>query len=239
MKKVIHKSNTRGYVNHGWLESQHSFSFAGYFNPDRMNFGALRVFNDDIVQPKMGFGTHPHSNMEIISIPLSGALSHKDSMGNKKAITTGEVQAMTAGTGLTHSEFNDSSTEKVNFFQLWIMPNKQNVVPNYDQKHFNESERKDQLQVLVSSVDTINDGSLKIQQDAKISRITLSQGNDINYQLKSEKHGLYIFNIDGSIMVSDEELEKRDAVGVWETKEATIKANLTSDLLLVEVPMSF
>lgn len=237
MKTVLHKANSRGHANHSWLESYHTFSFANYYNPERMHFGALRVFNDDYVQPKMGFGTHPHNNMEIISIPLVGALSHKDSMGNKKAITTGEVQAMSAGSGLTHSEFNDSSEERVNFFQLWIIPNEENVVPRYEQKHFKEDERKDQLQVLVSSVNSEDRESLKIHQDAQISRITLTEGNTFDYTAKSEKHGVYIMNIEGSISIDEQQLEKRDALGVWETSKITLKARKTSDILLVEVPM--
>lgn len=238
MKTVLHKANSRGHANHGWLESYHTFSFANYYNPERMHFGALRVFNDDYVQPKMGFGTHPHNNMEIISIPLSGALSHKDSMGNKKAIATGEVQTMTAGSGLTHSEFNDSSNKKVNFFQLWIIPSEQNVVPRYEQKHFKEAERKDQLQVLVSSVNSHNNDSLKIHQDAQISRITLSEGNTFEYTLKTENHGVYIMNIDGGVLVANELLATRDAIGIWDTKTVKIVANSTSDILLVEVPMT-
>ncbi len=238
MKTIIHKANTRGHANHGWLESYHSFSFANYYNPERMSFGALRVFNDDYVEPKMGFGTHPHNNMEIISIPLSGALSHKDSMDNKKAITTGEVQAMSAGSGLTHSEFNDSKTEKANFFQLWIVPNELNVSPQYEQKYFEEADRKDTLQVLVSPVDSKENGSLKIHQDAQISRIILTEGNTFKYTLKSENHGLYTMNIDGNISIDKHILDKRDALGVWETSEVKLTANTTSDVLLVEVPMT-
>lgn len=195
------------------------------------------MFNDDYVQPKMGFGTHPHNNMEIISIPLVGALSHKDSMGNKKAITTGEVQAMSAGSGLTHSEFNDSSDERVNFFQLWIIPNEENVVPRYEQKHFKEEERKDQLQVLVSSVNSEDRESLKIHQDAQISRITLTEGNTFDYTTKSEDHGVYIMNVEGNITIDEQQLENRDALGIWDTSKVTLKARKTSDILLVEVPM--
>lgn len=237
MNTIIHKATTRGYANHGWLKSYHSFSFANYQNSERMNFGMLRVFNDDIVQPKMGFGTHPHNNMEIISIPLSGALSHKDSMGNKRAIEVDEVQVMSAGTGLMHSEFNDSSTEKTNFFQLWIVPNEQNVTPKYEQKQFNLIERKDQLQILVSSVKSKNPESLKMHQDAQISRIELSKGNTFEYQLKSKENGVYLMNIKGEIIVNNEKLSTRDAIGVWNAESFKIESQEDSDLLFVEVPM--
>ncbi|MDJ0646177.1 MAG: pirin family protein [Flavobacteriaceae bacterium] len=237
MKSIIHRAASRGYADHGWLRSHHSFSFAGYHNPERMNFGALRVFNDDVVKPKMGFGTHPHNNMEIISIPLSGALSHKDSMNNKRAITSDEVQAMSAGTGLTHSEFNDSTSEEVNFFQLWIVPDTQNVNPRYDQKHFHSNERKNEFQVLVDSIASKHIDSLKIHQDAKISRIELEDGKTINYELKSDKHGVYIMNIRGSISTAGEQLEQRDAMGIWETDEIALTATENSDILIVEVPM--
>ena len=237
MKTIIHKASTRGHANHGWLESKHSFSFANYHNPERMNFGALRVFNDDIVQSKMGFGTHPHNNMEIISIPIQGALSHKDSMGNKRAIEVDEVQVMSAGTGLMHSEFNDSKTEKVIFFQLWIVPNKQSVTPHYEQKWFDKELRKDALQILVSSVDSDNDGSLRIHQDAQISRINLSKGQVFEYQLKSKENGVYLMNINGVVIVNNEELSTRDAVGVYDTDRFTIETKEESDILFVEVPM--
>ncbi|WP_299157360.1 pirin family protein [uncultured Tenacibaculum sp.] len=239
MKTILHRADSRGYVNHGWLESYHSFSFAGYYNSDRMNFGALRVFNDDIVEAKEGFGTHPHKNMEIISIPLLGALSHKDSMGNKKAITAGEVQVMSAGSGLTHSEFNDNELEKVNFFQLWIVPSEQNITPKYEQKYFKETERNNKLQILVSSENSKDDKSLKIQQDAQISRITLHKNEALEYKLKSNNHGVYIMNIEGDIKIDNNILGKRDAIGIWETRSINIIAQRTSDILFVEVPMIF
>ena len=153
MKKIIHKAASRGYADHGWLRSYHTFSFASYQNSERMNFGMLRVLNDDVVQPEMGFGTHPHRNMEIISIPISGALSHKDSIGNKRSIEVGEVQVMSAGTGLKHSEFNDSKIDAVNFLQLWIIPEIENITPHYNQKIFEALERKNKFQVLVSPKD--------------------------------------------------------------------------------------
>ncbi len=238
MKTILYKADSRGFANHGWLKSHHTFSFASYHNPERMHFGALRVFNDDLVQPKMGFGTHPHDNMEIISIPLSGALSHKDSMDNKRAITPQEVQAMSAGTGLTHSEFNDSSDEAVNFFQLWIIPDTRNVSPRYEQKNFDETQRVNQLQVLVESVNSSDESTLKIHQDAKISRIDLEQGQSLEYRLKSKDHGVFIMNISGSTQVAEQALDERDAIGISEIDSLRIvSTTTTADILLVEVPM--
>ena len=234
MKKIVHKADTRGYANHGWLKSYHTFSFAGYNNPERMNFGMLRVLNDDVVQPKMGFGTHPHRNMEIISIPISGALSHKDSMDNKRSIEVGEVQVMSAGTGLTHSEFNDSKTNETNFLQLWIIPEKQEVATYYNQKEFKEADRKNKFQTLVSPRTNLVEGSLPIHQQGYISMIDLDENIETEYHLKN---GAYFFLIDGEVNIADETLEKRDAVGIIETEKVTVKANKNSKLLVVDVPM--
>ncbi len=234
MKKTIHKAATRGFANHGWLKSYHTFSFANFFNPERMNFGMLRVLNDDIVQPKMGFGTHPHKNMEIISIPISGALSHKDSMNNQRSIEVGEVQVMSAGTGLTHSEFNHSKTAETNFLQLWIIPEKNEVEPYYNQKRFNEIERKNKFQTLVSPRDKQVEGSLPINQQGYISMIDLENGFEIDYDLKN---GAYFFLIDGEVSIADETLEKRDAVGIENTEKVTVKALKNSKLLVIDVPM--
>lgn len=235
MKKIIHKAASRGFANHGWLQSYHTFSFAKYHNPDRMNFGMLRVLNDDIVKPKMGFGTHPHNNMEIISIPISGALSHKDSMNNKRSIEVDEIQVMSAGTGLTHSEFNDSTTDEVNFLQLWILPAQQNVAPYYNQKKFEASERKNKFQSVISPKTQQIEGSLPINQQAYIFMIDLDADFEIEYELK---HGAYFFLIDGEVSIAGETLEKRDAVGIYETNKVTIKANKESKLLVIDVPMN-
>lgn len=235
MEKIIHKANTRGFANHGWLKSFHSFSFAGYQNPERMNFGMLRVLNDDVVQPKMGFGTHPHRNMEIISIPISGALSHKDSMNNKRSIEVGEVQVMSAGTGLTHSEFNDSSTDVVNFLQLWIIPEIENVTPYYNQKMFAAEERKNKFQTLVSPRDKQVEGSLPIHQQGYILMIDLDKGFDTTYTLVD---GAYFFLLEGEVSVADETLEKRDAAGFFNVDKVAIKASKNSKLLIIDVPMS-
>lgn len=235
MIKTIHKADTRGFANHDWLKSYHTFSFASYQNPERMNFGMLRVLNDDVVQPKMGFGTHPHKNMEIISIPISGALSHKDSMDNKRAIEVGEVQVMSAGTGVTHSEFNDSKTEASNFLQLWIIPEQQEVEPYYNQKLFDEAGRKNKFQTLVSPRDKQVAGSLPIHQQGYISMIDLEEGVETEYQLKN---GAYFFLIDGKVEVADEVLEKRDAIGITEINKVSVKATSKSKLLVIDVPMN-
>jgi redox-sensitive bicupin YhaK (pirin superfamily) len=235
MKKIIHKSATRGVANHGWLTSRHTFSFACYQNHERMNFGMLRVLNDDIVQPKMGFGTHPHKNMEIISIPISGALSHKDNMDNKRSIEVGEVQVMSAGTGLTHSEFNDSRTNEVNFLQLWIIPETENTTPYYDQKTFDEAGRHNKFQTLVSPKSNQVNGSLPIHQQGYISMIDLEVDFKTEYHLKK---GAYFFLIEGAVLIADEKLQRRDAIGISETEKVIIKASQQSKLLVIDVPMN-
>jgi hypothetical protein len=234
MKKTIHKADTRGFANHGWLKSYHTFSFANYQNPNRMNFGMLRVLNDDLVQPKMGFGTHPHRNMEIISIPISGALSHKDDMNNQRSIEVGEVQVMSAGTGVTHSEFNDSKTEASNFLQLWILPEKQEVEPYYNQKMFASAGRKNKFQTLVSPKDKKIEGSLPINQQGYISMIDLEANFETEYELKN---GVYFFLIDGEVSVADEVLENRDAIGIENVEKVNVKASKDSKLLIIDVPM--
>ena len=234
MKKIIHKAESRGYADHGWLRSHHTFSFASYQNSERINFGMLRVLNDDVVQPEMGFGTHPHRNMEIISIPISGALSHTDSIGNKRSIEVGEVQVMSAGTGLKHSEFNDSKIDAVNFLQLWIIPEIENITPYYNQKIFEALERKNKFQVLVSPKDKQVVGSLPINQQGYISMIDLDKGFETAYDLKN---GAYFFLIEGEVLIEGENLEKRDAMGVVEKNKVNIKANKSSKLLVIDVPM--
>tara|TARA_B100000809_G_C15038020_1_gene494486 strand:- start:221 stop:928 length:708 start_codon:yes stop_codon:yes gene_type:complete len=234
MKKIIHKAESRGYADHGWLRSHHTFSFASYQNSERINFGMLRVLNDDVVQPEMGFGTHPHRNMEIISIPISGALSHTDSIGNKRSIEVGEVQVMSAGTGLKHSEFNDSKIDAVNFLQLWIIPEIENITPYYNQKIFEALERKNKFQVLVSPNDKQVVGSLPINQQGYISMIDLDKGFETAYDLKN---GAYFFLIEGEVLIEDENLKRRDAIGIIEKNKVNIKANKSSKLLVIDVPM--
>lgn len=238
MKTVIHKANNRGFANHGWLQANHSFSFASYFDKDKIQFGALRVLNDDVIAPKMGFGTHPHDTMEIITIPLKGVLKHKDSMHNEwQFVAEGEVQIMSAGTGIQHSEINGSAEEYLSLFQIWIIPNKSNVKPRYGQKAFPSEERKNKLQTLVSSVEENHDGSLKIHQDATISRIDLDKGKIFEYKLKSKNHGVYVMNIHGDVLIDENQLETRDAAGISETECISLTANEDSGLLIIEVPM--
>lgn len=240
MNTIFHKSDSRGFANHGWLQANHSFSFANFYNPDKVHFGALRVLNDDVIAPKMGFGTHPHNDMEIITIPLKGVLKHKDNMGDEWIpVKPGEVQIMSAGTGVQHSEINGSADEHLGLFQIWIMPNKQHVKPRYDQKAFDANERKNKLQTLVTSIDENHEGSLKIHQDALISRIDLDKGKSFEYSLKSKNHGVYVMNIHGKIIISETILETRDAIGVSDTDSFKINVEEDSSLLFIEVPMTF
>ena len=238
MKSIIHKSNTRGFADHGWLKSHHTFSFGSYQNADRMSFGMLRVLNDDVVQPKMGFGTHPHQNMEIISIPLKGALSHKDSMGNKIAIEVDEIQVMSAGTGLTHSEFNDSKTDAVNFLQLWIIPEEMGVTPNYEQRKFSEGGKQNKLQTVVAPRDKLEGDALPISQQAYIYRLDLETQTVIDVAIRVEENGLYVFVEEGNVEINGNILSSRDAIGVYDFKETSIIANENSKLIIIEVPMN-
>ncbi|MFG6685857.1 pirin family protein [Mariniflexile sp. HNIBRBA6329] len=240
MKTIIHKAESRGFANHGWLQANHSFSFASYHNSEKVHFGALRVFNDDIIAPKMGFGTHPHDNMEIITIPLKGVLKHKDNMGDSWIpVLPNEVQVMSAGTGVQHSEINGSADEHLSLFQIWIFPDKQHVEPRYDQKKFEASDRKNKLQILVTSIDENHEGSLKIHQDAIISRIDLDSNIDFEYKLKSKNHGVYMMTINGKVLIDNDILETRDAVGIFDTESFSIIAEQDSSLLFIEVPMEF
>ncbi|MFC4722012.1 pirin family protein [Geojedonia litorea] len=240
MKTTFHKAESRGFANHGWLQANHSFSFANYYNPENMNFGALRVLNDDVIAPKMGFGTHPHNNMEIITIPLKGVLKHRDNMHDEwQPVLPGEVQVMSAGTGVQHSEINGSIVEHLSLFQIWIMPNKQNVAPRYGQKTFDVNDRINKLQTLVTSIDDDHEGSLKIHQDAKISRIDLENGQNFQYNLMSIKHGVYLMNIHGRISIDNKTLNTRDAIGIWDASSFEISSEEDSSVLFIEVPMNF
>ncbi len=231
--RVFHGAETRGLANHGWLISRHSFSFAGYYNPDRMNFGALRVLNDDIVKPGMGFGAHPHDNMEIISIPISGSLAHKDSTGHEREIKTGEVQIMSAGSGIYHSEYNHSNTEEVNFLQIWILPKERNISPRYDQKDFSHELKNNELVTVVSPNDN---HALWINQNAQLSLGNLKAGSSLAYNPGFKDNGIYAFLIDGEVAVNNAKLNKRDAVGMFDISEITIKIKKDSRLLLIEIP---
>lgn len=236
MTTTIHKAETRGHADHGWLNSHHTFSFANYYDPQRVHFGALRVLNDDIVTGGMGFGTHPHDNMEIISIPLKGALEHKDSMGNTGVITKGEVQIMSAGTGIRHSEFNHSKTEMVNFLQLWIFPKLKNITPRYDQKLFDLAERKNKFQTLVAPD---GENAMHINQDAWLSMVDLDAANKITYQIHKPGNGVYIFMIEGAASAGNLQLKKRDGAGITDAQEIEFTAESNAEILLIEVPMQF
>jgi len=240
MKVTIYKATDRGYANYDWLQANYSFSFANYYNPGKSNFGALRVLNDDVIQGGMGFGKHPHDNMEIITIPLQGALAHKDSMSEEWIpLNTGEVQVMSAGKGIMHAEKNNSSTDFINLFQIWIIPEELEVEPSYNQMQFEVAERKNKLQTLVTSYQEVDVNSLKIHQDAKISRIDLSEKKEFTYDLKSINHGVYMMLISGEITIEGKKLIGRDAVGVSETGGFTIIANQDTEILFIEVPMEF
>lgn len=235
MKTLHIKANTRGYANHGWLEVNHMFSFAGYFNPQRMNFGALRVLNDDIIQGGTGFSTHPHDNMEIITVPLEGSLRHKDSMGFEGIIKKGEVQVMSAGTGVHHSEFNGSSKDFANICQIWVIPNQRNVEPRYDQLDFDLTENKWQ-QIISPNQD--DEGSW-IYSDTWINHGIFDTGQTLNYQLHKEGNGLFIFLIEGELTIDDHVIERRDGFGLWDTNEVNLELKKDSRILLLEVPMTF
>ncbi len=237
MNTVLHKADTRGHANHGWLDSHHTFSFANYYEPSRVHFGALRVLNDDIVQGGMGFGTHPHDNMEIISIPLSGDLEHRDSMGNTGVIRQNDVQIMSAGTGIQHSEYNKNRDRLVNFLQIWVFPRKRNIEPRYDQKTFKAEDRVNQLQTIVSPDDAVADGGVKINQDAWFHLVKLEKGKSVDYKLHHPDHGVYAFVLDGSLSLAGQDLTRRDGLGVWEVTDLTLSAQQDSEVLLMEVPM--
>ncbi|GAB5563109.1 MAG: pirin family protein [Winogradskyella sp.] len=237
MNTVLHKADTRGNANHGWLQSKHSFSFANYHNPERMNFGLLRVLNDDIVAPAMGFGTHPHQNMEIISIPLEGDLEHKDSMGNVAVIKSGDIQVLSAGTGITHSEYNKNKDKDVKFLQIWIFPNEQSVEPRYDQVTLDVNDRENKLQQVLSP--NPEDSGVWIHQDAWFNMTNLDEGKTLTYNLnKPEKNGVYVFVLKGDATINNQSLNERDGFGMWDINDIDIKADSNTELLLMEVPMN-
>lgn len=236
MKKILHQADSRGIADHGWLHSRHTFSFADYHNPQRMGFGKLRVINDDIVDPGAGFGTHPHHDMEIISIPLSGSLRHQDSMGNKHIINTGEVQLMSAGSGITHSEYNNSDTEAVNFLQIWVYPKLKNIAPRYGQKTPATKDRDNRFSTVISPDN--DGGNIHINQDAWISLGDFDAGQRSEYVLHKTGNGVYVFVIDGSVNIDNQILKKRDAIGLTELDMLMVNTNDSAKLLIIEVPMS-
>ncbi|WP_010136938.1 pirin family protein [Ochrovirga pacifica] len=235
MKKTIHRAGTRGHANHGWLDSHHTFSFAGYHEPTRMNFGVLRVLNDDKVAGGKGFGTHPHDNMEIISIPLSGDLEHKDSMGTHGVIKEGDIQVMSAGTGVYHSEFNKNADIPVEFLQIWLFPNKKDVTPRYDQQSIKELEKQNEFYQILSP--NAEDEGVWIHQDAYFSMGKFDGTTTATYQLQNKENGLYVFVLYGDLRVDDTELISRDGLGIQEADEVHFEFKTSSHILLMEVPM--
>ena len=235
MNIMIHKSESRGHANHGWLDTFHTFSFGMYHEPSRIHFGMLRVLNDDFVIGGAGFGKHNHDNMEIISIPLQGSLAHSDSTGNEGVISTGDVQIMSAGSGIQHAEYNASETELVNFLQLWIIPKENNIQPRYDQLSFTKEQLRNQLRPIVSA--TEKEGTLWINQDAELYLGEFDASIEISHDIKSANHGIYIFVIEGSLTIGDITLNKRDGIGIYDTDSVLATVHKHSKLLLIEVPI--
>lgn len=236
LQYTLHKAETRGDANHGWLQSKHTFSFANYYDANRMHFGVLRVLNDDTVSAGMGFGTHSHNNMEIISIPLEGDLEHKDSMGNTTVIRKGDIQIMSAGTGIQHSEYNKNKDAEVKFLQIWIIPNKKNVTPRYDQITLNPLDRKNQLQQIISPYP--DDAGIWIHQNAWFYLADFDTDFSLSYSLKSKENGLYIFILNGQIQINDMTLHSRDGLGIWDTDRIEINVTANTSFLLMDLPMN-
>ncbi len=235
MKTTIHKATERGHANHGWLNAHHSFSFGQWYDPKKVHFGALRVLNDDIIAPGMGFGTHPHDNMEIVTIPMEGELKHRDSTGREEVIHEGEVQIMSAGSGIQHSEFNPNKDQHTNLLQIWVIPEKRNIEPRYDQKIFAQEGRQNQWQTVVSPSD---ENALWINQQATFAITELEAGKAVDYHLTKPEHGIYLFVMEGEIsMGKDLTLGKRDAVGIEASEQVQITATQNSKVLLIEIPM--
>ena len=236
MKKTIQRSDERGRAEHGWLHSRFSFSFADYYNPDQMGFGLLRVLNDDAVEPGEGFGTHPHNNMEIISIVRKGSLAHKDSMGSISTLKPGDVQVMSAGSGIMHSEYNNSQDEVVKFLQIWIHTKERNIKPRYDQKYFEFTKKNNYFEPIVSGEKS--DSLLYIHQDAYITVAKLDRGRKEKYELKNSGHGVYIFVLNGSIEIEGDILNERDAAGIYDTDTVEISVLKNTEFILIEVPLN-
>ena len=235
MKTILHKANERGHANHGWLNAYHSFSFANWYNPEKIQFGMLRVLNDDTIAGGMGFGTHPHDNMEIITIPLEGDLAHKDSMGNSAVIKTGDIQVMSAGTGVEHSEFNPNADLQTKLFQIWLFPKYRDVAPRYQQITLDKSLQKNNFAQILSP--NQDDEGVWIHQDAWFYLCDFDAGFSKKLVLKKAGNGFYIMNIEGEIEVNGAKLEKRDALGIWNTNEIEVKATTNARFLVMEIPM--
>lgn len=236
MKTIFHPASERGHADHGWLNAHHSFSFASYHDPSKVHFGLLRVLNDDIVAPGQGFGMHPHDNMEIITIPLQGTLEHKDSMGNVGVIRPNEIQAMSAGAGLMHSEYNHSKTEPINLLQIWIFPKERNIKPRYDQKIFSEEDKNGKFKTIVAPEKKAD--VMWINQDAWFSLGKFKAGTEQEYKIRHSGNGAYVFVIEGEAEVAGQKLGKRDAAGVWETDTFKLKVSKDAEILVIDVPMN-
>ncbi len=234
MKTILHTADRRGHVSFGWLDSHHSFSFGHYHDPEKVHFGMLRVLNDDVITGGSGFGTHPHDNMEIVSIPLYGGIEHKDSTGTNAVIKQNDVQIMSAGTGIRHSEYNHYKDQETNFLQVWVFPEKRNITPRYDQKTFKPEERINRFQTVVAPDD---DKAIWINQDAWFSLANLKSAFSTSYKIKKEDNGVYIFVIEGAITVNRQSLFKRDAFGIWDVETLDITADTDAEILLIDVPM--
>jgi redox-sensitive bicupin YhaK (pirin superfamily) len=237
MKTILHKAATRGHADHGWLNSWHTFSFAGYYNAERTHFGVLRVLNDDTVAAGMGFGKHPHDNMEIISIPLEGDLEHQDNTGTNAVIKKGDVQIMSTGTGIIHSEKNKNNDQEVKFLQIWVFPKQKNVQPRYDQKTFSDADKNNKLLTVVSPIGS-TDGGIQIHQDAWFHLGKLAKGTILNYDLKKESNGVYAFVLEGDVSINQIALNRRDGMGITETAQLSITAEDDAEILLMDIPMN-
>ncbi|MDR3610855.1 MAG: pirin family protein [Ignavibacteriaceae bacterium] len=233
---ILYKAESRGHANHGWLDTYHTFSFADYYNPERIQFGALRVLNDDTIAAGTGFGRHPHDNMEIISIPLVGALEHQDSMGNTQVINSGDIQVMSAGTGIFHSEYNKNKDREGKFLQIWVYPNKLNVEPRYAQITLDPLQRINKLQQIVSP--NPDDEGVWIYQDAWFYLGNIKMGHQIQYNVKRRENGVFCFLIDGKMKINDQVLDKRDVIGLWDINSVTLASESdNSEILVIDVPM--
>ncbi len=235
MKTIFHKASDRGHAHQGWLNAHYSFSFAGYYDPMKVQFGLLRVLNDDIIAPGMGFGAHPHDNMEIVTIPLRGTLEHKDSMGNIGVIRPNEIQAMSAGSGLQHSEYNHSKTEDINLLQIWVFPKVENIEPRYQQRIFSEEDKQGKFKTIVSPVKSAD--VMWINQDAYFSLGNFDVDTKTSYTIQNKGNGAYVFIIEGSVFIDGQELNKRDALGIWETENFNIDVISSAKILIIDVPM--
>ncbi|MCB0458328.1 MAG: pirin family protein [Flavobacteriaceae bacterium] len=238
MKKIFHPASTRGKADYGWLQAKYSFSFANYFDPQRLQFGLLRVLNDDVVAPAMGFGRHPHANMEIVTIPQFGAVKHKDSMGNEGIVAAGEIQVMSAGSGVEHSEVNASAKEPLKLFQIWVFSEEENVTPRYDQKKIASLVKPNEISTVVKPKNEANENELWVHQQAYFNLGEFTENREVNYFLKTPSHGIYLMVIEGQITIADEILKDRDAIGIWDSHEISFSVTKDTKLLLIEVPMN-